>query len=68
VRAIHEVVGGPPEPVVLGTAQGEIQEQYLDSTKARTMLGWSSRRTMRETLPPIAEWYRRLLVDREGPR
>ena len=64
VRAVHAVTGGPPEPVIAGNARGEIQEQYLDSTKARSTLGWQPRRTMSSTLPEIAGWYRELLRGR----
>ena len=68
VRAVHAVVGGPPEPLIVGNASGEIQEQYLDSTKARSTLGWQPRRAMSSTLPEIADWYRELLRGRSGER
>ena len=58
---IQSVVGGPAEPVYERDDGGEIQDQYLDSTKARSQLGWSPVRSMRESLPAIAAWYRELL-------
>jgi CDP-glucose 4,6-dehydratase len=58
VRLVAEAVGVDVDPVITNTAVGEIREQYLDSSKARTMLGWVPRRRMRESLPEIIEWYR----------
>jgi len=66
LRAIHDVTGGPSTPVFERNDQGEIQEQSLDSTKARSVLGWSPVHTMREALPAVVAWYRQLLIDLGG--
>ncbi len=49
------------KPVVLGTASNEIQEQYLDSTKAHQVLGWEPQYTLEEGLRETVGWYREFL-------
>lgn len=49
------------EPVVLGTARHEIPDQYLDSTKARTLLGWVPAHDLHAGLAKTVDWYRELL-------
>lgn len=49
------------EPVVLGDAPHEIQAQYLDSSKARGILGWGPRYTLEDGLRETLEWYREFL-------
>lgn len=68
-RSVREVVdlvcaavGTALEPVVQGTAKGEIDVQYLDSSKARRVLGWAAARRMAESLPDVVSWYRELLA------
>jgi len=61
VRLINNAVEANLEPVILGTAVGEIAEQYLDSSKAQRALGWTAQRRLAESLPPIVAWYRDLL-------
>ena len=40
-KAICAAFGTPDvEPKILGKAQDEIKDQYLDATKARNKLGW----------------------------
>ncbi len=46
------------EPVVLGTARAEIQNQYLSAEKARRLLGWHPRYTLEEGLDETIAWYR----------
>lgn len=62
VRAILEAVGRPDlEPVILGDAQGEIHDQYLDASKLRKRLGWEPRIPLEEGLARTVAWYRRFL-------
>ncbi len=62
VRAIIAVSGHPElEPVVLADAPNEIQAQYLDSSKARRVLGWTTRYSLAEGLRETLEWYRDFL-------
>ena len=46
------------EPVVLDQASNEIERQYLDCTKARTVLGWKPAFTLAEALARTVAWYR----------
>jgi CDP-glucose 4,6-dehydratase len=57
------VVSDHPElkPVVLDEAPNEIQAQYLDSSKARRVLGWAPRYSLEEGLREALEWYREFL-------
>jgi CDP-glucose 4,6-dehydratase len=45
------------EPVILDQAHAEIHDQYLDSTRAKERLGWSSRYSLEEGLRETLEWY-----------
>ncbi len=64
VEAVQKLI---PEtarpPVILDVAQGEIESQYLDSTKARRTLGWSATFSLDEGLRETIAWYRDLLGD-----
>lgn len=61
VAAIGEVMGTRPEPVILNTAQLEILDQTLDSSKARRLLNWRAGWTLEDGLRETVEWYRNLL-------
>lgn len=45
------------EPLVLNEAKAEIRDQYLDSTRAATLLGWRPRFTIDEGLRETVAWY-----------
>jgi len=49
------------EPVVLGEAPNEIQAQYLDSSRARRVLGWTPCYSLEEGLRETLGWYREFL-------
>ena len=58
-RAICAAAGQPNmEPLMLNSAQSEIKDQYLDATKARTILGWSAQSSLEESLTRTFDWYR----------
>jgi CDP-glucose 4,6-dehydratase len=62
VQAIIEVSNRPMlEPIVLAEAHNEIQIQYLDSRKAKRVLGWTPRYSLREGLRETMAWYREFL-------
>jgi CDP-glucose 4,6-dehydratase len=64
VEAIQDLVGEPKaKPVILDVARGEIVAQYLDSSKAKSKLGWSARHSLRDGLTETIDWYRRFLAD-----
>ncbi len=44
---------------VLGEAKYEIKRQYLDSTKAKRILGWQPKYGLAEGLKETYEWYKR---------
>lgn len=55
------VVGESVEPKILGQAKDEIKDQYLDSAKARKVLGWGAGWSLDRGLSDTVEWYRTLL-------
>ncbi len=62
VREILDVVGRTDiEPLILNEAKHEIQNQYLDSSKAREVLGWESAYSLKDGLRETVEWYRDFL-------
>lgn len=48
-------------PRILNEASGEIHSQFLDCTKARSTLGWSSRHPLDDGLRQTVDWYRTYL-------
>lgn len=54
------------EPEILGRTEGEIQAQYLDSSRARSLLGWQSKVPLEEGLGRALAWYREYFAGR-GP-
>lgn len=46
------------KPVILGTATNEIQDQYLESMKARRMLGWEPTYSLEKGMRETVDWYR----------
>jgi CDP-glucose 4,6-dehydratase len=59
VELICELGPGEIEPDYRGTGNpsGEIDRQYLDSTKIRERIGWEPRVELREGLSRTLEWY-----------
>lgn len=51
-------------PEIQNSAQGEIHSQYLDSTKARDVLGWAPRYSLDEGLAETIAWYQEYLASR----
>ena len=58
VGKILNVMGSDLRPDVRNEASNEIREQYLDSSKARTVLGWAPAFTLDESLRATVDWYR----------
>ena len=46
------------EPEILDTVKMEIRDQYLDSEKARRLLGWTPRYSLEQGLTETIAWYR----------
>jgi CDP-glucose 4,6-dehydratase len=60
VGLIAELAGGGLEPDVRGSGnpEGEIDRQYVDSSKLRRATGWGPRTGLEEGLRRTIEWYR----------
>jgi CDP-glucose 4,6-dehydratase len=60
LETIAEVSGSPVEPEYhgLGNPDGEIDRQYVDSTKLRELTGWRPEVGLREGLLRTIDWYR----------
>jgi len=58
---ILEKLGSNISPVVQGINNGEIHSQFLDSTKARTVLGWSPKFGLNDGLTKTIKWYKTYL-------
>jgi len=55
---IAEQTGKPGEnPEILGTARGEIDRQYLGTSKVKELLGWKPEYTLAQGLSETVEWY-----------
>jgi CDP-glucose 4,6-dehydratase len=62
-RAICDAAGQPGiQPNVLNMASGEIQDQYLDASKAHQVLGWKAETTLQDGLAKSYKWYKELLA------
>lgn len=55
------------EPDIRADATNEIHSQYLDPTRARVILGWEPKLTLKEGLTLTIDWYRQLF-NLESPR
>lgn len=47
-----------PKPKVLGSTKNEIDRQYLDSSKAKKILGWEPKYSLEEGLKETIAWYK----------
>ncbi len=58
VRLLQEVVNAPAlDPEILDSARAEIVHQHLDSSKARSLLGWTPGHPLKDGLALTAAWY-----------
>ncbi len=62
VSAVLEVMNAKHlAPIIENTAKFEIQDQYLDSSKAKRLLGWTAAHTLHGGLEKTIPWYKKLL-------
>lgn len=66
VAKLLEVMGSDLQPDIRNQASHEIRHQYLDSAKAKRMLGWSPAFGFEETLRSTVDWYRRYFATLDG--
>ena len=57
VRTVLEVVGSKREPVIQNP-DAPYEEEHLDNSKARKLLGWTPAHDLRAGLAKTLEWYR----------
>jgi CDP-glucose 4,6-dehydratase len=61
-RQIQRLMGRTDlEPLILDQAKAEILDQYLDSGKAKRVLGWTARYSLEDGLRQTIGWYQRYL-------
>lgn len=54
------------EPQIMGNNSGEILAQYLDSSKAQSMLGWSATYGLESGLMKTIEWYQHYFKEKRA--
>jgi len=59
VQKLLAAIGSNLEPDVRNEASNEIKSQYLDATKARTLLNWAPSFSLETGLLSTIEWYKR---------
>ena len=62
-RAVCDAYGEHVDPAVLGEAAGEIHDQFLDASRAHTVLGWKTEVELAGGMARTVDWYRTLLAD-----
>ena len=61
VSAVSRVMGSSLTPDVRNTAKAEIRDQYLDSSRAKQVLGWRATWVLDTALAETVDWYREFL-------
>lgn len=65
-RAVLAALGRPDVvPEILNNARAEIQDQYLDASKAQRLLGWKPAWSLEAGLEATVAWYRAYLATPE---
>jgi CDP-glucose 4,6-dehydratase len=66
-KIIQGLMGrGDLAPVILDQARGEIRDQYLDSAKAKTRLGWTARHRLEAGMAETIAWYQHFFESGAG--
>lgn len=61
VKKIYRLLGREPQFTILNQAKYEIKDQYLDSRKAKRVLGWKPMFTLEEGLGITIDWHKKFL-------
>lgn len=64
-KKIITAAGKNLQPQILNEAKNELQEQYLDWTKAETVLGWQPKFRLDDGLKETIEWYKKFFGAKE---
>lgn len=64
VAAVTKAMNSALTPDVRNTAVAEIRDQYLDSSRAKQVLGWKSSWTLATALGETVDWYKAFLGTR----
>ena len=64
VREVLRMADSHLQPVILNQAEHEIRHQFLDATKARTVLQWRPLFSLQSGLQRTVQWYRTFLEQR----
>ncbi len=62
VKMILSTMGSNLQPLILNTAANEILNQTLDASKARRILGWHSKWSLKDGLSDTVKWYTDVLA------
>ena len=62
-KTIIKILVSSLKPIIQGKNYGEIQAQYLDSSKATARLGWKPKYGIEEGLKKTISWYKNYLKD-----
>jgi CDP-glucose 4,6-dehydratase len=54
------------KPIISGKARNEIDRQYVDSSKAKKLLGWTAAYTIDTGLAETVRWYKDFLMNNGG--
>jgi CDP-glucose 4,6-dehydratase len=68
VTQIVEIMGEGLDPIVQNQANNEIQHQFLDATKAKSVLGWTPNFTLDRGLERTIVWYENFLDSQQQRR
>lgn len=63
IQTILELMSSNIKPIIQGENHGEIQAQYLDSTKANTILKWKPTFGLEEGLRKTINWYKNYFME-----
>lgn len=62
IQSLADVMGRSDlQPIVQNRAKAEIQDQYLDASKARRVLGWEQTYSFEDGLQETVDWYKQYL-------